>query len=169
MPEPEQAMDEPRDEGAEKVTVYSALFGSAALVAVALANIGVVSRYVLALSLPWVEEALRYLFIWLIFVCSALSFKEGTLISITMLHDALKRFSTARRILELVVNLAILGFSLVSVWTGWEMLMTQFEFEEVSTVLEINMGWVTLGAFLGYILFALFSLRNLIQVGMKRG
>ena len=148
----------------EKATFWSAVFGGAALISVLLACLGVVSRYVLKVSLPWVEELLRYLFIWLIFICSALSFREGTLISITMLHDGLKKYPLARRILEAVINLVILAFALASLYTGWEMMSTQFEFEELSTVLEINMGWVTLGALIGYAFFAIFSLMNLFRL-----
>lgn len=148
----------------EKVTIWSAVFGGAALVSVLLACLGVVSRYVLEISLPWVEEVLSNLFIWLIFICSALSFREGTLISITMLHDSLKKIPSLRRSLEICINIVIFAFAAVSLYTGWDMMATQFEFEELSVVLETNMGWVTLGACLGYLFFAIFSLMNLFRL-----
>lgn len=149
---------------AERLTVWSAVFGGAALVSVLIACLGVLSRYVLEISLPWVEELLSSLFIWLIFICSALSFREGTLISITMAHDYLKKYPFPRRCLEACINAAIFVFSAVSLRTGWDMMATQFEFEELSAVLEVNMGWVTLGAFIGYLFFTVFSLINLYRL-----
>lgn len=148
---------------AERVSPAAAIFGGAALITVLLANTGVLARYVLQLSLPSVEEILRYIFIWLIFICSALSYKDGTLISITMLEDHLKSRPKLRRALQIIQNLAVLIFALVSLWTGWEMMMTQFEFEELSVVLEINMGWITLGVVIGYALLSWFALCNLLR------
>lgn len=160
MSELEQAEAEAKP---EKAGLGAWLFGGAALFSILVANAGVVARYVLKVSLPSVEEILRYLFVWLIFVGSALAFKEGTLISITMLGDSLKKHPVLVRALSALQNLAILVFSLVSLATGWDMMMTQFEYEEVSVVLEINMGWITLGAWIGYLLLAFFSFCNLFR------
>lgn len=151
------------DAGGEKVGVAAILFGGAALFSVLVANAGVASRYLLLISLPSVEEILRYLFTWLIFICAALSYREGSLISITMLADALKGRPILKRILAAAQDLAMLVFSLYSIQTSWEMMATQFEFGEMAVVLAVNMGWVTLGVLIGYILLAYFSLRNLFR------
>ncbi|MDR2391080.1 MAG: TRAP transporter small permease [Planctomycetota bacterium] len=151
------------DAGKEKVGAAAILFGGAALFSVLVANAGVASRYLLLISLPSVEEILRYLFIWLIFICAALSYREGSLIGITMLADALKNRPIPKRILAAAQDLAVLAFSLYSVRTGWDMAATQFEFGETAVVLAINMGWVTLGVLVGYVLMAYFSLRNLFR------
>jgi TRAP-type C4-dicarboxylate transport system permease small subunit len=151
------------DAGKEKIGLAAVLFGGAALFSVLVANLGVASRYAFHISLPSVEEILRYLFIWLIFICAALSYREGTLIGITMLAEALERRPILKRALAAVQDLAILVFSLYSVVTSWDMISTQFEFEEMAVVLAINMGWITLGVLIGYILMAYFSLRNLFR------
>ncbi|MDR1533710.1 MAG: TRAP transporter small permease [Planctomycetota bacterium] len=148
----------------ERVGPVAALFGAAALFSVFLANLGVVTRYVLHYSLPSAEETLRYLFIWLIFVGAALSFGEGGLISITLLEESLAGRPRLCRALLLFQGAAFLVFSLVLTFTGWNMLEAQFEFSETSVVLEINMGWVTLGVVVGCALMALYSLRNLGRV-----
>lgn len=147
----------------EKLGWAALLFGGAALCSVLIANAAVLARYVFMISLPSSEEILRYLFIWLIFICAALSFREGTLIRITILDDMLRQRPVLRRLLAVFQNLLILGFSLVSIYTGWEMLSTQIEFEELSVVLEINMGWVTAGVLIGYALLAWFSLCNIFD------
>lgn len=154
-------------EKAERVTFASAVFGGAAVFTVLLANLGVVTRYVFQYSMPSVEELLRFVFVWLIFICSALSYREGGLIAITMLADSLERRPGLRRALFLFQHAAVFAFSLVMVSTCWEMFITQYEFEELSVVMEINMGWMTLGALLGFVLTTLYSLWNFFAAFRK--
>lgn len=156
------------NDGEERIGILAAILGGAALFSVIVANVGVVARYVFAYSLPSVEEMLRYLFIWLIFIGSALSFGEGGLISITMLEELLSSRPFLRLALGIAQNLSFLVFSLASAWTGWKMLAMQFEFSETSVALEINMGWITLGVAIGYALMALYSVRNIYRVLRKR-
>ncbi len=147
----------------EKLSVPALLFGGAALFTVILANVGVLARYVFRYSIPSVEEQLRFIFVWLIFICSALSYREGGLICITMVEDALKGRPALRKALVLFQHLAVLFFSAVMAQSCWAMMKTQFEFEELSVVMEINMGWMTAGAFIGFVLMGLFALRHCLR------
>ena len=147
----------------EKVTVASVIFGGAAIFTVLLANIGVLARYVFQYSIPSIEELLRFVFVWLIFICSALSYREGGLIGITMIADSLKGKPGLRRALFLFQHLGVFVFSLAMVYTCWEMFYSQYEFEELSVVMEINMGWMTLGALIGFILMMFYALWNFLR------
>lgn len=147
----------------EKLTLPALVFGGAALLTVILANIGVLARYVFQYSMPAAEEQLRFIFVWLIFICSALSYSEGGLICITMVADALRDRPVLRKALPLFQHVAVLIFSVAMACDCWRMMAMQFEFEELSVVMEINMGWMTLGAFIGFVLMALFALGHCLR------
>ncbi|MCC8190523.1 MAG: TRAP transporter small permease subunit [Planctomycetes bacterium] len=152
----------------EALGLPAMVLGAAAICTVLVTNVGVFARYVARVSLPSVEEILGFLFVWLIFVCSALSFREGGLIGITMLGDALQKRPRLFRVLVVIQNLAVLAFSLVMVHTGYRMLDTQFEFEELSVVLEVNRGWMTIGCVVGFLAMAGFALVNIYRALFPR-
>lgn len=162
--ENKQAGDEAAE---ERLGPMAALFGGAALFTIFVANVGVLARYVFRYSIPSVEEILRLVFVWLIFICSAFAYREGGLIAITMAGDALRKHPGWRKALFVFQHLAVLVFSLAMVRACWEMMVMQFEFEELSVVMEFNMGWMTMGAFIGFVLMALYAcwhtLRNLLN------
>ena len=65
-------------------------FSSVCLVLMVLSvTIQVLSRYVLHSSIPWTEEATRFLFIWMVFPAIGICAKEGKHIRITLLPSAL--------------------------------------------------------------------------------
>ena len=158
-------LDGEEESSTEKVSAASVIFGGAAVFTILLTNVGVLARYVFKYSIPSVEELLRFVFVWLIFICSALSYREGGLIGITMLSDHLKGKGRhgLRKGLHLFQHLGVLVFSLAMVYTCWEMFSTQLEFEELSVVMEINMGWMTLGALLGFIAMTVFAVWNFMR------
>lgn len=63
------------------------LFGLVGVVMILVETYAVLARNVLLVSTPWVDELLKLLFVWSIFVCSALAFLSDDLISLTLLED----------------------------------------------------------------------------------
>ena len=94
----------------------------------------------------WTEELARLMFIWTIMIGAMVGMKERAHFTV----DIWPKLSTrAHAMLELVSGVAILVFSLVFVWAGWE--FTQFAFYRISELAElplwtIHVAWPVLGA-----------------------
>lgn len=74
-------------------------------------------RYFTANSLPWADEAARYLMIWMTFGGAGLALRVGGHVAITNLHDTLPTF--AQRALRAAIVVVLLGFFAFMVWVGW--------------------------------------------------
>ena len=70
--------------------VVEQLFGYIGVIMILVETYAVFSRNVTHVATPWVDELLKLLFVWAIFVCSALSFWSDDLISLTIVEDAYK-------------------------------------------------------------------------------
>ena len=75
-------------------------------------------RYLLAISVPWTEEAARWFYAWQIFLGSALAMKRGLHLQVTFLLD---RFPTGlRTAVELLIGL---GSSIFCGGVAWGSLL----------------------------------------------
>ena len=68
----------------------------------------VVARYVFNSSIFWSEELARYLFIWVIFLCIAIGYRENQHISITTVIEALPR--KGRQIFMVAIQVILIVF-----------------------------------------------------------
>ena len=78
---------------------------------VVLAASQVLFRYVLAVSVPWTEEVVRVLFIWMIFIGTALVESEGSQVRTMLLVDKFPRPLRLAR--EVVVTLVSILFQAI--------------------------------------------------------
>jgi TRAP-type C4-dicarboxylate transport system permease small subunit len=121
-----------------------------ALIAVMVVNIllGVFSRFVLHLGIPFTEELGRYLMIWAGYLGCVLALKEGSHISITAVVDLFP--PAARRVIRFLARLVVTVFLAVIVVTSFAHLRTLSI--QKSSAMEIPMFIpylaVTVGAFL---------------------
>lgn len=113
--------------------VLFVLLVSAVFASVAVRYLGVLSG-----SIDWVEEAARFLFIWVTFLGTALAFNSGSHIRI----DILERFVPARvRIaLELFVDASVFAFAALLIYYGYD--LTVRTIDQISLVLKVSMAIV---------------------------
>ncbi len=79
----------------------------------------VVSRYLLHVSLSWSEELARFLLMWLAMLSAAYGFKTRSHFALTFIVD---RFGAgARRIIGLLVTLAVSALLVVFTWKAVEL------------------------------------------------
>ncbi|KRS13671.1 2,3-diketo-L-gulonate TRAP transporter small permease protein YiaM [Roseovarius sp. THAF8] len=75
-------------------------------------------RYFTAHSLPWADEAARYLMIWLTFTGAGLILRIGGHVAITNLQDSLP--ATGQKLLRALIVLILLTFFAYMVYVGWQ-------------------------------------------------
>ncbi len=92
--------------------VVIAMLSSMALIVGA----NVALRYTTNHSLPWADEAARYLMIWMTFLGAGLALRQGGHVAITNLHDVLS--TRKQRILRTAIVLVLLIFFAFMVYVG---------------------------------------------------
>lgn len=125
-----------------------------------LVNVQIVCRFVLSISVPWTEEISRLLFVWLAYIGAAIGLREGTMIVIDTLPQALGPRAKAWldvpvRIVSIGVILFMFGASIPLVRSVWS--------TTLPTVDWISNGWAYLAFTVSFALMLLHSVVPLLR------
>lgn len=125
----------------------------------------VFSRYVLASSRLWSEEAARLAFIWSLFLGATTGFRHAEHLTVDVVQFRLG--SRADRIHEWVLNLLTFAFVAVYAYLGWRLARTGFTRSMLVLPLPIAAGWLAIPA-MG-ILSTSFALERVLVGVRTRG
>lgn len=138
------------------VGIADVLVGTTLAVIVVLTTVQVVARYVFNIGLPWVNEAARFLFIWLVMLGAGAASARGEHVGFDMV---LHRLHGAARIMaEICLAIAALIFLGSLIWEGYRLAVLNSG--QRSPVLGLPMSIVYLGVPVGGVLC-------LIGLGLK--
>ncbi|UWQ90876.1 TRAP transporter small permease [Rhodobacteraceae bacterium M382] len=140
-----------------------------ALVAVSLATVfvivfaNVVGRYGFGASFAWVEETARHLMIFGSFCGAGLALREGRLVAIMALPDALPK--TLARMLRWGIVLVMFGFMATMLWLGVKFVEFGWNKETMSTGISRGIPYMAIpaGCALFLIQLAFFAKRFVAQ------
>lgn len=125
----------------------------------------VFSRQVLNAPSTWSEELSKILFVWLAFAGSAFLFGERGHIAVDFLARRLP--VTAQRILQVIVQITIVGFVVLAmVWGGY--LASSIAWNQQMTALPLTLGWVYIIIPIAGVFIAIFAVIDLIAVASGR-
>ena len=105
-------------------------------------------RFLTSQSLPWADEAARYLMIWMTFTGAGLALRTGGHVAITNLQDVLP--TAGQKALRALIALILLGFFCFMVWVGWTYAQ-RMQFQ-VTPALRIKFFYVYLAMPVGFTL-----------------
>lgn len=117
----------------------------------------VFTRYLMDYSLYWSEEAMRYLFVWLVFLGMGVGIRHKAHVSIEVLINALK--PRGKRILSLIIMALILLFCVAFTYYGYK--LTQRNAAQLSPALRWPMLYVYSALPLGGFLASFFTLEQI--------
>ena len=101
--------------------------------------LGVFSRYVLNASLVWYDEFASYLLVWLTFYGAVVADYHRRHIGFDLLVNKLAPL--ARRVVDVVAEIAVLGFQFVLFYYGW--ILTEKMGDETAISLPwVKIAWV---------------------------
>lgn len=101
----------------KKINQVGTVFvGYIGLVGILVATVGVVTRFILKISISWSDELLRTVFIWGYFIGAALCFQEGGIMRLEFIEDSLLRrghLAACRwlNVISAVINTVFFGVS----------------------------------------------------------
>jgi TRAP-type C4-dicarboxylate transport system permease small subunit len=137
-----------------------------ALMVVLVADVflGVWSRYVMRATFQWYDEVARLCFVWMIFLGAAVAVRRGAHFRLHLLID---RFgTTARRRVDLLVTLIVIGFAIVLLVGG--LAIAPLARRQVTDALEISMLWFYAALPVGGALMIVFALPQLWALARAR-
>lgn len=135
------------------------------LTMVTLYFVGVIARELggqTASSFAWIEEAVRMLNLFLVFLGLGLALERGRHVGIRNMRDKLPE--PLRRVLLKTTDLAGLFFALYIVWLGFGLVQFVLRSGQVSPTLGVPMGLIYLAPVAGFVLLALRYGLSLIGV-----
>jgi len=101
--------------------------------------LGVFFRYVLNSSLVWYDEFASYMLVWLTFYGAVVADYHHRHINFDLLVNKLA--PATRRAVDVVGELAVLGFQFVLCWYGWVLTRTMFD-ETAISLPWVKVGWI---------------------------
>ena len=102
--------------------VFAVAAGIALILMTVVIFFQVIIRFTPMTSIAWTEELSRFAFIWSSMLGAAVAYDRGSFASITMVPNALK--GNARRIFYFVVEILVLGTSIILIVYGFQLAMT---------------------------------------------
>ena len=133
--------------------------GYLVVVAICVVTYGVAAR-MLNVSVAWVDELLRFIFLWLIFIAAALAYRTHQLIALDLLTERMKKKPWPLFVLEFLRHTGALVFGVFMSMHMFTIVSTQFSTDEFTPVLGLPLWFVNSGCFLGSVAIVLFSLQQ---------
>lgn len=135
----------------ERVTVVTIF-----LVMIALYFINVLSRQVggtFATNFAWVEETVRLLSLFLVFLALGLALERGRHVGVYSWRD---RIATRLHLpLRKIIDVIALVFSLYLAWLGYKMTAFVYSTGQISPTLNMQIFWIYLAPTIGFLLLGL--------------
>jgi len=121
----------------------------------------VVSRYLFNWTPEWSEELARYLFVWVVFIGSALIMGESGHLAVQFVPNHFKG-TAAGKALQVVINLSGYVFILLLLVQGTKMM--QVMTFQISPGLEIPMSWVYSVIPISAVLMLLYLVKDTVRI-----
>lgn len=134
-----------------KTMVY--LAGIFMLVLTGLANLQVLTRFVLEIPLPWVEEVIRYLMIYLVLIMSSVAIYLNSHLNVDILDLVIK--GKWLIIIKKFRSIIILIFAASYVYLAFQLIMDTINMGQVTPALQISMAWPLFAVLIGGILMVI--------------
>jgi len=101
-----------------------------------LLGLAIILRLLPLFTIPGYDEIVEFLFIWLVMLTSLALWREGSLYRVVLFEDLLP--ATGRKLVEIAINLAMLGFAVTLAVYGWEFMQMS---GETTPFLRLDKGW----------------------------
>lgn len=120
----------------------------------------VIFRYILNSPLTWSEAICRYMYVWMVFVGSAVVINTEGHLTLTFFVDKMPR--RIRQSLKVVANLVVI-FVLILIFIKEGAYLTKVTSSQISATVGNKMSWVYVAIPLGGVLMVLNTLRQLVR------
>ena len=141
---------------------FTIVIGFGATVCLLIANFAVAARLG-NISISWSDEIVKIIFIYVIYIGTALAYKSDSLIGITVIEEGLigKSNNIPYKIMKIVQHFITMGFALFCSCQGIIMVLNQIKNNELTPALEISAAVATIGFVIGSIIWTFYGIGKL--------
>lgn len=140
--------------------IISRMVGYMLIAMTILAFVGVLTRYVFVVSIPWIDEATRYLMVWMTFLVSALAVGDGSHTSVDVLPAFLRK-KTEKFDFGIVIDLLILIGMAFFLYYNILMVRSSINIGNRTPVMQIPMWMMYCSTLVSAVFSILYCIRNL--------
>lgn len=117
-------------------------------------------------STPWVDEVLRLMFVWIVFVGAAIAYRSDDLISLTLVEDSWKekRKILPRNVLKMIQYVIALIISVLLTQQEWTTMIGQIKTGEATQITGYPIWIKSFGILIGFVLMTLIALVKIIRL-----
>ena len=116
------------------------------------------ARFVINSSIPWADEACRFLFVITVSLGAGVCVRDRSLIAVDLIPEKLK--GSVKFYYSLVLNILLMCMAYVLLVYGYR--FAQMNMKQLSSSMQIPMGIVYLVLSLSGLLIIIYTLRNIV-------
>jgi len=117
-------------------------------------------------STPWVDEVLRLMFVWIVFVGAAIAYRSDDLISLTLVEDSWKekRKILPHNVVKMIQYVIALIISVLLTQQEWTTMIGQIKTGEATQITGYPIWVKSFGILLGFVLMTIIALVKIIRL-----
>ncbi|MBS6395926.1 MAG: TRAP transporter small permease [Clostridiales bacterium] len=141
------------------------ILGLVGVLMILIETYSVFCRNVTHWSTPWVDEVLRLMFVWIVFIGAGIAFKSDELISLTLIEDGYKEKGkkVPYGIMKLIQYVAALIVSVLLIVQEWTTMIGQLGTGEATPITGYPVWIKSFGILIGFVLMAVFAVFKIIE------
>lgn len=131
------------------------VLGMVGVIMILIETYSVFCRNVTHWSTPWVDEILRLMFVWIVFIGGAIAFKSDDLISLTMVEDSLKEKGKVipYSVMKLIQYVTALVVAVILTGHEYSTMINQMGTGEAAPITGYPTWLKTFGILIGFLIF----------------
>ena len=148
------------------IKVAEFVLGMIGVAMILIETYSVFCRNVTHWSTPWVDEVLRLMFVWIVFIGAGIAYRSDDLISLTLVEDGLKEKKKVvpYNIVKLIQYVLALFVSVMLTQQEWVTMMGQIQTGEATQITGYPIWIKSCGILIGFVILTIVSLIKLIRL-----
>ena len=148
------------------IKVAEFVLGMIGVAMILIETYSVFCRNVTHWSTPWVDEVLRLMFVWIVFIGAGIAYRSDDLISLTLVEDGMKEKKKVvpYNIVKLIQYVLALFVSVMLTQQEWVTMMGQIQTGEATQITGYPIWIKSCGILIGFVILTIVSLIKLIRL-----
>ena len=144
------------------------ILGMVGVAMILIETYSVFCRNVTHWSTPWVDEVLRLMFVWIVFIGAAIAYRSDELISLTLIEDGLKekKHIIPHNVLKMIQYVLALIVSVMLVQQEWVTMLGQISTGEATQITGYPIWVKSFGILIGFVLLVIIAAMKIIKLCM---
>lgn len=142
------------------------ILGMVGVAMILIETYSVFCRNVTHWSTPWVDEILRLMFVWIVFVGAAIAYRSDDLISLTLIEDSWKEKNKILpyKVVKMIQYVVALIVSIMLTQQEWTTMLGQMATGEATQITGYPIWIKSFGILIGFVLLTLIALVKIIRL-----